>query len=97
MPWTLPPSACVRGAGVRGSCVSGLERQFRMIRAATSAGAPVICAIYNHYVTGTIVSFEEMPVTAGEMSKRMAAAIESLPWLVLESDDAVAGEAYAAR
>jgi len=66
-----------------------------MIRAATGADAAGICAIYNHYVTGTIVTFEEEPVTAAEMQSRMAAVLEKLPWLVLERDGAIAGYAYA--
>ncbi|MGH8214512.1 MAG: arsinothricin resistance N-acetyltransferase ArsN1 family B [Rhodanobacteraceae bacterium] len=66
-----------------------------MIRNASLADAPAICAIYNHYVTGTIVTFEEQPVAAVEMQSRMAAVLERLPWLVLECGGDVAGYAYA--
>lgn len=62
---------------------------------ATVADAEAICAIYNHYVTGTIVTFEEQPVAASEMQSRMRAVLGKLPWLVLESDGTVAGYAYA--
>ncbi|HEY8230774.1 MAG TPA: arsinothricin resistance N-acetyltransferase ArsN1 family B [Rhodanobacteraceae bacterium] len=67
-----------------------------MIRAASTADAPSICAIYNHYVTDTIVTFEEQPVTATEMRSRMDAVLAKLPWLVLEHDGAIAGYAHAA-
>jgi len=62
---------------------------------ATGADAESVCTIYNHYVTDTIVTFEEQPVTAAEMQSRMAAVLEKLPWLVLEHDGAIAGYAYA--
>jgi len=66
-----------------------------VIRMATRSDAEAICAIYNHYVTGTIVTFEEQPVAAADMRSRMDAVLEKLPWLVLECDDEVAGYAYA--
>lgn len=66
-----------------------------MIRNATDADAPAICAIYNHYVTDTVVTFEEQPLAPVEMLSRMAAVQEKLPWLVLERDDAIAGYACA--
>ena len=66
------------------------------IRPALPADAERICEIYNHYVTNTIVTFEEEPVTASEMRERIAAVIDQFPWLVLERDGAVAGYAYAA-
>ncbi|MBU6416098.1 MAG: GNAT family N-acetyltransferase [Xanthomonadaceae bacterium] len=66
-----------------------------MIRAASTADASSICAIYNHYVTDTIVTFEEQPVTTTEMRSRMDTVLEKLPWLVLEHDGAIAGYAYA--
>jgi phosphinothricin acetyltransferase len=67
-----------------------------VIRMATGADAGAICAIYNHYVTHTIVTFEEQPVAHDEMQSRVAAVLDKLPWLVLESDHAVAGYACAA-
>ncbi|WIG56810.1 MAG: hypothetical protein OJF61_002598 [Rhodanobacteraceae bacterium] len=62
---------------------------------ATGADAESICAIYNHYVEHTIVTFEEQPVTTAEMQSRITAVLEKLPWLVLEHDGAIAGYAYA--
>lgn len=66
-----------------------------MIRMATRADAESVCAIYNHYVAHTIVTFEEQAVTAAEMQSRMAAVLEKLPWWVLEHDGVIAGYAYA--
>lgn len=68
------------------------------IRSAGTADAEAIATIYNHYVRDTIVTFEETPVSAEEMSVRIAdVASASLPWLVAESDGAVIGYAYATR
>jgi phosphinothricin acetyltransferase len=66
-----------------------------MIRMATAADAGAICAIYNHYVTETIVTFEEQPVTTAAMRSRMDAVLARLPWLVIEHDGAIAGYACA--
>lgn len=66
-----------------------------MIRMATRSDAEAICAIYNHYVTDTIVTFEEQPVTATEMRSRMDAVLEKLPWLVIEQNGGIVGYAYA--
>ncbi|MBW8898149.1 MAG: GNAT family N-acetyltransferase, partial [Massilia sp.] len=68
------------------------------IRPATPADAARICAIYNYYITTTTISFEEDPVDAPEMARRIAdVAAAGLPWLVLEVDGAVAGYAYATK
>jgi phosphinothricin acetyltransferase len=68
------------------------------IRTATPADAERICAIYNHYVTTTTVSFEEDAVNEQEMAQRIAdVGAAGLPWLVLEVDGILAGYAYATR
>jgi phosphinothricin acetyltransferase len=67
-----------------------------MIRSATSADGDVLAAIYNHYVTDTIVTFEETPVSADEMQARIAEVERlKLPWLVAEEGGEVIGFAYA--
>ena len=70
-----------------------------MIRDAHAADAPAIAAIYNPYIAGTTISFEETPVSADEMRARIAAVQDAgLPWLVLEGvDGAIAGYAYATK
>jgi len=67
-----------------------------VIREATAADAAAIAGIYNHYVTDTIVTFEEEPVTAEEIALRITRVRgTSLPWLVAESGGQVVGYAYA--
>ena len=69
-----------------------------MIRPATTADAAAIATIYNHYVTNSTVTFEEEPVTAAEMARRIDnVSSQGLPWLVAEVEGAVAGYAYATR
>ena len=68
------------------------------IRIATASDADRIAEIYNHYVAKTVVTFEEDPVTGGEMRRRMDEVFASmLPWLVAESGAGVVGYAYATK
>lgn len=55
-----------------------------------------ICAIYNHYVRDTVVTFEEVPVAEHEMAQRIVEVTQRQPWLVWEEDRAIQGYAYAA-
>ncbi len=65
---------------------------------AIPADAAAIAAIYNHYIRETIVTFEEVPITATDMAGRMAeVAATKLPWLVCEADGKVVGYAYATK
>jgi L-amino acid N-acyltransferase YncA len=58
--------------------------------------ADPIARIYNHYVLETVVTFEEQPVTASEMARRIEEIrSHSLPFLLAESDDRVVGYAHA--
>ena len=67
-----------------------------MIREASAADAAAIARIYNHYIANTVVTFEEEPVSADEIARRMAEVrAGALPWLVAERDGRVAGYAYA--
>ena len=65
-----------------------------MIRDATLADAAAICEIYNYYVTNTIITFEETPVSVEQMQQRIAAVTISYPWLVVTENDQVQGYAY---
>lgn len=70
----------------------------RIIRPARAADAGAICAIYNHYVATTTISFKEAPVTEAEMAQRIAAVAEAdLPWLVMLEGDTLIGYAYATK
>ena len=66
------------------------------IRTATPADAAAIAAIYNHYVAETVVTFEEEPVSAEEIARRIDdVRAAALPWLVAEEGGHVVGYAYA--
>ena len=66
------------------------------IRPATTADAEAVSRIYNHYVSDTVVTFEEEPLSAATIDGRMQeVAAAGLPWLVAEQDGRVAGYAYA--
>lgn len=68
------------------------------IREATPSDAAAIAEIYNHYVDETVVTFEEEPVPAAEIARRIEEVRSaSLPWLVAEEGQGVAGYAYATR
>jgi L-amino acid N-acyltransferase YncA len=69
-----------------------------MIRAATTTDAEAIARIYNHYIATSVATFEETPVTAAEIGRRLEAiqAI-ALPWVVAEEDGRVSGYAYASK
>lgn len=70
----------------------------RSIRTATAADAEPICAIYNHYITQTTISFEEEPVMPAEMARRIAdVTAGKLPWLVLCDGGTLIGYAYATK
>ncbi|MGI8677699.1 MAG: arsinothricin resistance N-acetyltransferase ArsN1 family B [Jatrophihabitans sp.] len=64
------------------------------LRAASSADASAIAAIYAPYVTRTAVSFEEIPPTSEAMANRMAASPQ-LPWWVAVDGGTIVGYAYA--
>lgn len=66
-----------------------------MLRDCTAYDAPQLCAIYNPYVEQTAVTFEETPVSADEMVRRIAEVTSRFPWLVWEREDTVVGYAYA--
>jgi phosphinothricin acetyltransferase len=66
-----------------------------VIRECLDADVPRICDIYNHYIRETVVTFEETPIPVTEMARRIAEVRKRFPWLVIESEGAVAGYAYA--
>ena len=67
------------------------------IRDVTPGDAVAIAAIYNHYITNSVVTFEETLVTADDMASRIATVTASHPWLVAQQDGAVIGYAYAGK
>jgi phosphinothricin acetyltransferase len=68
------------------------------IRAAAPSDAAVIVEIYNHYIAATVATFEEAPVSAAEMARRIEEVQAlSLPWLVAEEEGQIVGYAYASK
>jgi len=66
------------------------------IRTAEARDAAAIAEIYNHYVTTSIITFEEEPVSAEDMTRRIGeVAAASLPWLLAEESGRTTGYAYA--
>lgn len=69
-----------------------------MIRPVTPQDTRALCAIYNHYIANTVVSFEEEAVTEAELAARVAKVQHAaLPWLVAEHEGIVLGYAYASK
>jgi phosphinothricin acetyltransferase len=71
------------------------------VRAATSADAPALAAIYGHHVLHGVGTFEETPPPAEEMARRQEAVRSlGLPYLVAQADgpaaEEILGFAYAA-
>ena len=68
------------------------------IRPATPDDAAAIAVIYNPYVAGTTISFEEEAVTSADMAQRIAEVqAAGLPWLVACRDGRLLGYAYATK
>jgi L-amino acid N-acyltransferase YncA len=68
------------------------------IRAATRADAESVADIYNYYITDTVVTFEEKPISPGEIAEPIDEVTSaSLPWLVAEVGGQVLGYAYASK
>jgi L-amino acid N-acyltransferase YncA len=67
------------------------------VRAAGPADLEQIAAIYAHYVTTTVATFEEVPPIAADWRQRLEdLAGRNLPFLVAGSGAVVGGYAYAA-
>jgi L-amino acid N-acyltransferase YncA len=67
-----------------------------VVRAAVPADAERVAAIFAHYVTTSVATFEEVAPTAGQWRQRLAdRGVRNLPFLVAEADGSVCGYAYA--
>lgn len=67
------------------------------IRSCTAHDVPAICAIYNHYIEHTVITFEEIPLTVAQMHERIDAYMQLYPWLVCEDAGEIVGYAYASK
>ena len=68
-----------------------------MIRQIEIKDTKDICDIYNHYVTQTIITFEESPVNTIEMESRISEIVSELPWLVFEDNKQILGYSFASH
>jgi phosphinothricin acetyltransferase len=68
-----------------------------IIRACTASDVAAICAIYNHYIQHTVITFEETPLTTAQMQERITAYTQLYPWLVCEDACEIVGYAYASK
>ena len=68
-----------------------------MIREVGHQDVRALCEIYNHYVTETVITFEEIPILHEDMRRRVDTVMSRFPWLVFEQQGAVVGFAYAAQ
>lgn len=68
-----------------------------MIREVRPEDAKAVCNIYNEYIRKSAATFEETPVSDGEMSRRIETITAEYPWLVYESGDIVVGYTHARR
>jgi L-amino acid N-acyltransferase YncA len=64
------------------------------IRDASERDAEACAAIYAPYVIETAITFESDPPPRAEMAERIAAALRTHAWLVLEHEGRVVGYAY---
>lgn len=68
-----------------------------MIRTLRADDLPAVTAIYAYYVTDTVATFDEVPLSQEAWrAKAEDIEIRGLPFLVAEVDGVVAGYAYAA-
>jgi phosphinothricin acetyltransferase len=65
-----------------------------LVRDASERDGEACAAIYAPYVTDTTISFETDPPPPAEMAERIAAALRTHAWVVLEDGDRVVGYAY---
>jgi phosphinothricin acetyltransferase len=65
-----------------------------MIRLVTPEDAEALSAIYNYYVLNTIVTFEEIPLSAAEMRERIKSVVKDFPWYVYEENGEISGYAF---
>ncbi|HEX8511317.1 MAG TPA: GNAT family N-acetyltransferase [Propionibacteriaceae bacterium] len=70
-----------------------MSRQW-CIRDGNARDGEACAALYAPYVENTAVTFEVVPPTPSQMSRRIEAAVRTHAWLVLEDQGVVLGYAY---
>jgi phosphinothricin acetyltransferase len=67
------------------------------LRTATAQDGEAVAAIYNYFVTNTVVTFEEDPLSVNAIADRISSVTANYPWIVAEEDNTIVGYAYALR
>lgn len=65
------------------------------IRPINLQDAPAICAIYNHYVENSIITFDEETISLQSMQTLIQTTTAQYPWLVILENEQVVGYAHA--
>lgn len=68
-----------------------------IIRPCHASDVAAVCAIYNHYIEHTVITFEEVLLTSAQMHERIDAYTKLYPWLVCEDAGEIMGYAYASK
>lgn len=84
----VPQASSLKSSASKDACGT-------LIRNCTINDAQAICYIYNYYITNTVITFEESPLTPKDMAERIKTVTEKYPWLVYEDNGEVLGYAYA--
>jgi L-amino acid N-acyltransferase YncA len=87
-------SAMVVHRGSSVATVNAMSDGSPNVRDASEPDAEACAAIYAPYVTDTAITFEIDPPLPAEMSARIAAAVRTHAWVVLEDEGRVVGYAY---
>ncbi|MGY8815209.1 MAG: N-acetyltransferase family protein [Gammaproteobacteria bacterium] len=66
-----------------------------MVREFKDSDIGELCEIYNFYINGTVITFEESEVTVEQMLLRIRNIKNNYPWLVYEENNEILGYAYA--
>ncbi|WP_372776726.1 N-acetyltransferase family protein [Mangrovibacterium sp.] len=67
------------------------------IRMATPEDAKSLLAIYEPFITNTVVTFEEIVPSVSEFGDRISTILKESPFLLCQIDDEIAGYAYASQ
>jgi len=84
-------------AARQGSLIGVARNASTFVRNAVESDAQPICDIYNGYVLGTTITFEQHAIAVPDMAARIKDVSAKYPWLVADSDKGILAYAYATR
>jgi L-amino acid N-acyltransferase YncA len=77
--------------------MAGVDAGQPIVRDASERDAAACAAIYAPYVIDTAITFESEPPSPADMAVRIATALRSHAWVVLEDEGRIVGYAYGGR